>query len=37
MCKLIGFGGWSSYYYYILISTVTKFLKEDILGLSVDY
>ena len=37
MCKLIGFGGWSSYYYYILISTVAKFLKEDILGLSVDF
>ena len=37
MCKLIGFGGWSSYYYYILISTIAKFLKEDILGLSVDF
>lgn len=37
MCALIGFGRWSPYYYYILVSTVTKFLKEDILGLGSDF
>ena len=34
---LIGFGRWNKYYYYILISIVTKFLKEDILGFDTNY
>ena len=37
MCPLIGLGRWSRYYYYILISTLVKFFKEDILGVSVDH
>ena len=37
MCSLIGFGRCTVFYFYILISTVTKFLKEDILGLGIDY
>ena len=36
MCSLIGLGHWSQYYYYILISFISRFLKEDILGLGVD-
>ena len=34
--SIIGFGRWNFYYYYILISTITKFIKEDILGLGSD-
>lgn len=30
--KFIGFGGWVSYYYYIIACTLTKLLKEDIFG-----
>ena len=30
--KLIGFGGWVSYYYFLIGSTITKLLKEDIFG-----
>ena len=37
MCPLIGLGRWSRFYYYILISTLVKFFKEDILGVSVDH
>ena len=37
MCSLIGFGHWSPYYYYILIANLARFLKEDILGVGVDY
>jgi hypothetical protein len=37
MCSLIGFGHWSPYYYYILIATLTRFLKDDILGVGVDH
>ena len=28
----IGFGGWVSYYYFLIGSTITKVLKEDIFG-----
>ena len=35
--SIIGFGRWNFYYYYILISTITKFIKEDILGLGSDF
>ena len=28
----IGFGGWISYYYFLIGSTITKILKEDIFG-----
>ena len=27
-----GFGGWISYYYFLIGSTITKVLKEDIFG-----
>ena len=37
MCSLIGFGHWSPYYYYILIANLARFLKDDILGVGVDY
>jgi hypothetical protein len=37
MCSLIGFGRCTYFYFYILISTVTKFLKEDILGLGTEH
>ena len=37
MCSLIGFGRWNPYYYYILIMNLSKFLKEDILGLNVEF
>ena len=37
MVILIGFGRWNKYYYYILISAFTRFIKEDILGLGTDY
>ena len=37
MCSLIGFGHWSPYYYYILIANLVRFLKDDILGVGVDY
>lgn len=37
MFSLIGFGRWSPYYYYIIVSTLVKFFKEDILGVSADY
>ena len=33
MVSLIGFGRWNKYYYYILISAFTRFIKDDILGL----
>ena len=33
---IIGFGRWNPYYYYILISIISKFLKEDILGFGAD-
>ena len=33
---LIGCGSWTRYYIYILISSLTRFLKEDILGVGVD-
>ena len=33
---IIGFGSWNPYYYYILISIISKFLKEDILGFGAD-
>ena len=36
MCSLIGFGHWSRYYIYILISDLARFLKDDILGIGVD-
>ena len=32
MCSLIGFGNWSRYFLYILISDLARFLKDDILG-----
>ena len=37
LCSLIGFGRWNKYYYHIIISSVFRFLKDDILGLSTDY
>ena len=37
MCSLIGCGHWNRYYLYIIISIISKFLKEDILGLGVKY
>ena len=37
MCSLIGCGHWNQYYFYILISFIAKFLKEDLLGLGVKY
>ena len=37
MVSLIGFGRWNKYYYYILISAFTRFIKDDILGLNADY
>ena len=37
MCSLIGFGRCTYYYFYILISTITKFIKEDILGLGTEH
>ena len=37
MCSLIGCGHWNRYYFYILISFVAKFFKEDLLGLGVKY
>ena len=36
MWSLIGFGNWSRYYIYILISSLTRFLKDDILGFRVN-
>ena len=36
MCSLIGLGHWTPYYYYILITDLVKFLKEDILGIGVE-
>jgi len=30
--KIIGFGGWVYYYYFLLAATLTKVLKEDIFG-----
>ena len=30
--NFIGFGGWVSYYYFLIGSTITKVLKEDIFG-----
>ena len=30
--NLICFGGWDSYYYFLIGSTITKLLKEDIFG-----
>ena len=36
MCLLIGLGHWTPYYYYILITDLVKFLKEDILGIGVE-
>ena len=36
MGSLIGCGSWTRYYIYILISSLTRFLKEDILGVGVD-
>ena len=30
--KFIGFGGWVSYYYFLIACTLTKLLKEDIFG-----
>ena len=36
MSCLIGFGRWSPYYYYILVSMLARFIKEDILGLGAD-
>ena len=37
MRSLIGFGRCTYYYFYILISTITKFIKEDILGLGTEH
>ena len=37
MCSLIGCGHWSPYYYYIIISNIARFLKEDIFGLGVEH
>ena len=37
MSCLIGFGRWNRYFYYILISIFSRFLKDDILGLGVDH
>ena len=37
MCSLIGCGHWNRYYFYILISFVAKFFKEDLLDLGVKY
>ena len=36
MSCLIGFGRWNPYYYYILISMLTKLIKEDILGVGTE-
>ena len=36
MSCLIGFGRWNPYYYYILISMLTRLIKEDILGVGID-
>ena len=36
MAKLISCGHWSKYYYYILITNLARFIKEDVLGISVD-
>ena len=31
MGSIIGFGGWSPYYYYLIVSSLTKIIKEDII------
>ena len=36
MGKLISCGNCSKYYFYILISLLTRFIKEDVLGISID-
>ena len=36
MGSLIGFGNWSRYYIYILISFLARFVKEDIFGVGVE-
>ena len=36
MSCLIGFGRWNPYYYYILVSMLTRLIKEDILGVGTD-
>ena len=31
MGSIIGFGGWNQFYYYFILSTITKFIKQDII------
>ena len=31
MGSIIGFGGWNQFYYYLILSAFTKFIKEDII------
>ena len=35
--KFIGFGGWVYYYYFLLVATLTKIVKEDIFGFGNNY